>query len=258
MISAPVLPLLIPFVLILTRLGSMLLLLPSFSLVTGSIRIKLLLAAMGAFLLTPLHIRGDWSTISLNSLLLMIESELLLGLACGLAGRLLISGLQIAGQLIGQVSGITLSELNSAEATTTTVHGRLLVMIGLSSFLILGGHRQVVQTLLDSFQTIAPGAILPMDSLLTLLQDVSGLAFYLAVRISAPILLAMLIALLAVGMLNRTLPQLNIMAIGHNLNALLLLVLLMFSVGSIAWVFQDQMTIALEQMQQVLRNAAAT
>ena len=62
----------------------------------------------------------------------------------------------------------------------------------------------------------------------------------------------MLIALLAVGMLNRTLPQLNIMAIGHNLNALLLLVLLMFSVGSIAWVFQDQMTMALEQMQQVL------
>jgi flagellar biosynthesis protein FliR len=59
-------------------------------------------------------------------------------------------------------------------------------------------------------------------------------------------------------MLNRTLPQLNIMAIGHNLNALLLLVLLMFSVGGIAWVFQDQMTLALEQMQQVLRDAAAT
>jgi flagellar biosynthetic protein FliR len=97
-----------------------------------------------------------------------------------------------------------------------------------------------------------------MDSLVTLLQDVSGLAFHLAVRISAPILVAMLIALLAVGMLNRTLPQLNIMAIGHNLNALLLLVLLMFSVGSIAWVFQDQMTMALDQMQQVLRGAIAT
>jgi len=258
MISAPVLPLLIPFLLILTRLGSTLLLLPSFNLATGSIRIKLLLAAMGAFLLTPLHIRADWSTVSRNNLLLMAESELLLGIACGLAGRMLISGLQIAGQLIGQVSGITLSELNTAEATTTTVHGRLLMMIGLSSFLILGGHRQVVQAMLDSFQTISPGASLPMESLLVLLQDISGLAFTLAVRISAPILLAMLIALLAVGMLNRTLPQLNIMAIGHNLNALLLLVLLMFSVGGIAWVFQDQMTLALEQMQQVLRDATPT
>ena len=258
MISAPVLPLLIPFLLILTRLGSTLLLLPSFSLVTGSIRIKLLLAAMGAFLLTPLHIRGDWSTVSSSNLLFMVESELLLGFACGLAGRLIISGLQMAGQLIGQVSGISLSELRVADEEAATVHGRLLVLIGLSSFLILGGHRQVVQALLDSFQTIAPGAILPMDSLVTLLQDVSGLAFHLAVRISAPILVAMLIALLAVGMLNRTLPQLNIMAIGHNLNALLLLVVLMFSVGSIAWVFQDQMTMALDQMQQVLRGAIAT
>ncbi|HIA18107.1 MAG TPA: hypothetical protein EYN03_06950 [Planctomycetes bacterium] len=258
MISAPVLPLLIPFLLILTRLGSTLLLLPSFSLVTGSIRIKLLLAAMGAFLLTPLHIRGDWSTVSSSNLLFMVESELLLGFACGLAGRLIISGLLMAGQLIGQVSGISLSELRVADEEAATVHGRLLVLIGLSSFLILGGHRQVVQALLDSFQTIAPGAILPMDSLVTLLQDVSGLAFHLAVRISAPILVAMLIALLAVGMLNRTLPQLNIMAIGHNLNALLLLVLLMLSVGSIAWVFQDQMTMALDQMQQVLRGAIAT
>ena len=258
MISAPVLPLLIPFLLILIRLGSTLLLLPSFNLATGSIRIKVLLAAMGAFLLTPLHIRGDWSSLAFNNLLFMIESELLLGIACGLAGRIIISGLQMAGQLIGQVSGITLSELNAADATTTTVHGRLLAMIALSSFLILGGHRQVVQAMLDSFHTIAPGASLPMDSLLVLLQDVSGLAFSLAVRISAPILLAMLIALLAVGMLNRTLPQLNIMAIGHNLNALLLLVLLMFSVGGIAWIFQDQMTLALEQMQEVLRDAAAT
>ncbi len=258
MISAPVLPLLIPFLLILTRLSSTLLLLPSFSLATGSIRIKLLLAAMGAFLLTPLHIRGDWSTVSSSNLLFMVESELLLGFACGLAGRLIISGLQMAGQLIGQVSGISLSELRVADEEAATVHGRLLVLIGLSSFLILGGHRQVVQALLDSFQTIAPGAMLPMDSLVTLLQDVSGLAFHLAVRISAPILVAMLIALLAVGMLNRTLPQLNIMAIGHNLNALLLLVLLMFSVVSIAWVFQDQMTMALDQMQQVLRGAIAT
>ena len=115
MISAPVLPLLIPFLLILTRLSSTLLLLPSFSLVTGSIRIKLLLAAMGAFLLTPLHIRGDWSTVSSSNLLFMVESELLLGFACGLAGRLIISGLLMAGQLIGQVSGISLSELRVAD-----------------------------------------------------------------------------------------------------------------------------------------------
>ena len=147
MISAPVLPLLIPFLLILTRLGSTLLLLPSFSLATGSIRIKLLLAAMGAFLLTPLHIRGDWSTVSSSNLLFMVESELLLGFACGLAGRLIISGLQMAGQLIGQVSGISLTQFTLANETTTNVHGRLLALIGVGSFLILGGHRQVVEAL---------------------------------------------------------------------------------------------------------------
>lgn len=258
MMSAAVLPLLIPFLLILTRISSTLLLLPSFSLLTGSIRIKLLLAALGAFLITPLHIRLDLLEVSSSKLFFMFESEVLLGFACGLVGRLLISGLQMAGQLVGQVSGISLTEFTIADETTSTVHGRLLLLIGLSSFLILGGHRQVAQALLDSFQTISPGATLPLDSLISLLKDVSGLAFQLAVQIAAPILLAMLIALIAVGMLNRTLPQLNIMAIGHNLNSLLMLVLLMFSIGGIAWVFQNQMAMALDQMQQVLRTAATT
>lgn len=256
MLSAPVLPLLIPFLLIMTRLGSTLLLLPSFSLVTSSIRIKLLLAAMGAILLTPLHIRIDLYQVSPSDLVFMFESELLLGFACGLTGRLLISGLHMGGQLIGQVSGISLSEFSFSEQTTTSVHGRLLVLIGVSSFLILGGHRQVVQALLDSFQIIAPGAMLPADPLIILLQDVAGLAFQLTVRIAAPIVLAMLISLIAIGMLNRTLPQLNIMAIGHNLNALLLLVLLMFSLGGIAWIFHHQVTLALDQMHDVLRLAA--
>lgn len=258
MITAPALPLLIPLLLIFTRISSTLLLLPSFSLVTGSIRIKLLLSAMAAFLITPLYIRGDLLTVASDRLLFMFESELLLGFACGLSGRLIISGLHMGGQLVGQVSGITLSEFTLADESTTTIHGRLLVLIGLSSFLVMGGHRQVVQALLDSFQVISPGAILPATPLADLLRDTGGLAFQLSVRITAPILLAMLTALIAVAMLNRTLPQLNIMAIGHNLNALLLFVALLFSVGTIAWIFQDQMVVALEHMQQVLRNAATT
>jgi len=258
MITAPVLPLLIPFLLIFTRISSTLLLLPSFSLVTGSLRIKLLLSAMAAFLLTPIYLRGDLVSVTSGQLLFMFESELLLGFTCGLSGRLVISGLHMGGQLIGQVSGITLSEFTLADETTTTIHGRLLVLIGIGSFLVMGGHRQVVQALLDSFQFVSPGAILPATPLADLLRDAGGLAFQLSVRITAPILLAMLTALIAVAMLNRTLPQLNIMAIGHNLNALLLFIVLLFSVGGIAWVFQDQMIVALEHMQQVLRNAATT
>ena len=46
------------------------------------------------------------------------------------------------------------------------------------------------------------------------------------------------------------------LAIGHNLNALLLLVLLMFSLGGIAWIFHHQVTLALDQMHDVLRLAA--
>ena len=159
MITAPVLPLLIPFLLIFTRISSTLLLLPSFSLVTGSLRIKLLLSAMAAFLLTPIYLRGDLVSVTSGQLLFMFESELLLGFTCGLSGRLVISGLHMGGQLIGQVSGITLSEFTLADETTTTIHGRLLVLIGIGSFLVMGGHRQVVQALAGAGAEASPEAV---------------------------------------------------------------------------------------------------
>ena len=167
-------------------------------------------------------------------------------------------GLQVGGQLVGHVSGISLSEFTQGDESTNTAHGRLFVWIGVGTFLVAGGHRQVIQALLDSFQLVTPGTLGSRTELIHLLQDAGGMAFELALRVTAPILVAMLVALIAVAMLNRTLPQLNIMALGHNLNALLLFVVLLCSLGGVAWVFQGQVAQALEQMSDALRDATMT
>jgi flagellar biosynthetic protein FliR len=62
----------------------------------------------------------------------------------------------------------------------------------------------------------------------------------LGIRAGAPVMLALLVATLVLGLVTRTLPQINIIAIGFNLNALLTLAALFVMLGTIAWTLQEQ------------------
>ena len=77
----------------------------------------------------------------------------------------------------------------------------------------------------------------------------------MGIRAAAPILTALLISTIVLGLVSRTLPQLNIILVGFNLNALLTLGALMLSLGGVAWTFQEQTEVVLEQLQQVIRPA---
>ena len=68
---------------------------------------------------------------------------------------------------------------------------------------------------------------------------------------AAPAMVALLLATLILGLVSRTLPQLNVMALGFGLNALVTLAAIGVSLGGAAWVFQDQ----LEPMLHTVLNA---
>jgi flagellar biosynthetic protein FliR len=99
---------------------------------------------------------------------------------------------------------------------------------------------------LDTFATIPPGMGTLSHSLgeasITLLTQ----SFDLGVRASAPAIVALLIATLVLGLISRTLPQLNVMAIGFGINATFMLVTLSVSLGAIAWLFQAELDPAIE------------
>ena len=57
------------------------------------------------------------------------------------------------------------------------------------------------------------------------------------------------------GLISRTLPQLNILLVGFNLNAMLTLGVLFLSLGTVAWTFQEETGEVLIRLQQVIQNA---
>ena len=71
---------------------------------------------------------------------------------------------------------------------------------------------------------------------------------------AAPVMVALLVATLILGLVGRTLPQLNFLALGFGANAMVALVALSLSLGAAAWLFQDQLEPVLETVKWMTRH----
>jgi flagellar biosynthetic protein FliR len=229
------------FVLVLTRLGALLMTMPVLGTATVPVQIRALLAVGISLVLTPLFwgqpVPAPENLVILGTLL---AREAMLGLAIGLALMILLSGMQLAGQIISQTSGMTLADVaNPTFDTTVPLFSQILEMLATAVFFLVGGHRLVLDALMRSFTWMPPGNGHLPDNLIESLTVVTSQSFEIAIRASAPVLVALLVATLIVALISRTLPQLNAVAVGLNFNSLIVMGMLALCLGSAAWVFQD-------------------
>jgi flagellar biosynthetic protein FliR len=229
------------FVLVLTRIGALLMTMPVLGTATVPLQVRALLAVGISLVLTPLF-WGQPIPAPENLMILgtLLAREAMLGLALGLALMILLSGMQLAGQIISQTSGMTLADVaNPTFDTTVPLFSQILEMLATAIFFVVGGHRQVMDALMRSFTWMPPGNGRLPDSLVEALTIVTSQSFEVAVRASAPVLVSLLVATLIVALISRTLPQLNAVAVGLNFNSIIVMGMLALCLGSAAWVFQD-------------------
>ncbi len=242
--------LLILFTLILTRVSGLVMTAPIYGSSDVPIQARALLAFSLAVLVTP----TQFGTLieppgTLPNYLTFIGSELLVGVALGLGVLVLFSGVQVAGQLIGRVSGTALSDVyDPAFGEEVPQFARLLFLLAMAVFVTLGGHRIVMAGLLDTFEAIPPGSRLVPLSLVDTFERLLTQSFALGIRASAPVVTALLLATVVLGLISRTLPQLNVLMLGFGLNAILTFGVLALTLGAAAWVFQDQIEPAIEML----------
>ena len=236
------------FVLVLTRVGSLLMTLPVLGTATVPWQVRALLAVGISLILTPLFwgvpIPPPENLLILGAL---IAREAVLGVALGLAVLILLSGMQLAGQIISQTSGMTLADVaNPTFETNVPLFSQILEMLALAIFFLVGGHRQVMDALLRSFTWMPPGNGRLPDSLVEALTTITSHSFEVGIRAAAPVMVAILLATLVVALISRTLPQLNAVAVGLNFNSLLVLGMSAICLGSAAWTFQNELDATIE------------
>ncbi len=248
------------FTLVLTRVSGLTMTAPIYGAQEVPLRVRALLAFALALLLMP----SQWNVVvpypgtTLNYLVI-IGGELVVGACLGLGIMFLIYGMELAGEMIGYVGGLMLAEAYDPSLDMNTpIISRLFYLISLSIFVCMGGHRLVMAGLLDTFQAIPPGQGVFSQSITDAFVTLATQSFSLAIRAAAPATIALLLATLILGLISRTVPQLNILLVGLGLNSLLVFGSLALTVGAIAWSFQEQIEPALEHLLDALHTPLHT
>ncbi len=248
------------FTLVLARVGGLTMTAPIYGTNDVPLHVRGLLAAALAMLIVPSqwHVAIEYPG-SAAYYLLLLGGEAIIGACLGLGVLILIHGMTLAGELIEQTSGLKLSEVfDPALDQDVPLFSRLLFLLTVSVFVCLGGHRLVMAGLLDTFQTIPPGGAGFPVSVAQGFVTLVSLSFQLGIRAAAPAVTALLLASLILGLVGRTLPQLNVLSMGFGLNAMLAFAALGLTLGAAAWAFQDQIQPALETIFDALKTPLRT
>jgi flagellar biosynthesis protein FliR len=180
--------------------------------------IKIIMSLSLAFLMAPLvPIPAELAIFSGAGLLAAVQ-EVLIGVAIGMVVQLTFEALTFAGQTISLTMGLGFATLvDPQRGAQTTVLGQMFMMFGMLTYLAINGHLVLLGALAESFQSLPIGAA-HIDKGFPLSVVLWGArVFESGLMIALPAVIALVIVNLALGVVTRAAPQLNLFGIGFTI-----------------------------------------
>jgi len=185
--------------------------------------------AVTARLAAPVALPATWP-----ALVMAVGREMLVGATLGYAASLLFVGIDVAGRNISQQMGIGLAEVfNPQTADSTDLVSTMLNLVALAIYLCIGGHRMLIEGLLGTFQTVPLMGFAVGADVLEIMLSLLTAAFVLGIKVAAPVLVTLMLASVAMGLIQRTMPQFNILSAGFQIRAMVSLLILAVSVAAL-------------------------
>jgi len=179
------------------------------------VRVKIGLALLLTVIIAPtLDAPPDVDVASAIGLIVLLQ-QVLAGLAIGFTMRLIFAAVEMSGELAGMQMGLGFASFYDAvNASFTPVVGQFLTVVTTLAFLALNGHLYMLEALAGSFHTFPISTNVPQATALHAMVAWGGSIFAYALQLSMPVIGALLITNLALAILTRSAPQLNIFQIG--------------------------------------------
>ncbi len=204
---------LLGFALVLTRISAFFVVLPVFGWKTVPVQIKVaatMLLSLFFYFISPLpaHLK---QAAPLTTFLLL-GGEALYGLALGLIIALLFSVVRLSGLIIEQQMGLTMSEiLDPLTENENSPFGSLVEMVFALLFLSANGHHLFLLVLSRSYDAFPSGTMPTIGLLAGGVINTSTAMFVASLRLAAPMLAAFLVLMVALALLARLVPEMNIL-----------------------------------------------
>lgn len=204
------------FILILVRVSGLLFGAPVFGSRNVPSYAKIGLALAISYTLFPL-LYQDTIEIpdSLFPYLFLVAKELLAGIVLAFASSLVFSAVLMTGQILDMQIGFgIINILDPMSGQQMPLVGNFKNSLALLIFLVTNGHHIFLSAMVASFKLIPITSVVFQSILTDIVIDMVIGMFTIALKISLPVLLALLLTDISLGVLTRTMPQMNIFVVG--------------------------------------------
>jgi len=182
--------------------------------------VKIVLILALSFLLGPLVEAPTGLSIFSAAGMLAAVLELLIGVSIGMVVQLAFEALVFAGQSISLTMGLGFATLvDPQRGAQVPVLGQMFMIFGTLIYLSINGHLMLLGALAESFHTLPIGAHIGQDFLLSVVLW-GARVFDTGLLIALPAVIALVIVNLALGVVTRAAPQLNLFGIGFTITLL--------------------------------------
>ncbi len=236
------------FLLIFARIGAMTMALPGIGDRTVPTRIRLVFALALSMILYPL-VNTAFPELpdSLYGMLVAIVREVLIGIAIGMAVRLIVSAIQVVGSVIAFQSGLAFAQnVDPANGTQSTLFGSFLSVLSVALIFATDLHHLLLSAIYDSYQLFKPGGVFPTGDFAEVAVETLSKGFRIAIQLTGPFLAFGLIFYLGIGVLSRLIPQVHVFFLALPLNIMLGILLFMLLLGTFMLWYLDYFGEALE------------
>jgi flagellar biosynthetic protein FliR len=164
---------------------------------------------------------------------LAIAKEILIGLSLGLTTRILFSALATAGAIAGMQTGLGMAmAFDPSQQQQGAVFGTFLALLGTALVFQSDVHHLFISGAAKSFDNFSPGAPLPLGDMAQFSLRAFSQAFSLAIQITAPLLLFGIVINVALGIINRVAPAIQVFFIAQPIQVLLGIMLFAITAGA--------------------------
>ena len=260
------------FALIFLRVSAFTFVWPVFSIYNVPAHVKVLFSLILAVLMFPLISRADFNIQTLgDDVVWLAAKEVLTGLCLGFMTRLFFFAVSVGGNLIATSSGLANGQLfNPAlDAPATTIE-QFYAILATLLYLALDGHHIFLTGLAESFQVLPVGnsasfspAVTgtefasPLEQMLGRFKD-SGVIVQLVVeagiKISAPVLLAMFLLNVVMGIISRAVPQVNVLMTSMSVNFMAAIMVMLLAIPALVLQLDHEIIAFAEQFFRFMKS----
>ena len=205
--------------LVMFRTGALVMTVPAFGHISIPRILRVWFILILSFLIFPSYVAPDVvppSTILL--LVLMILSELAVGFLLGFIVIIIFSSVQFAGHVIGLQMGLAVANvIDPLSAGQISIIGEFYYLLSLLIFFLINGHHMVIEALVRSFELVPLGGAVFGMNIETFLIDLSFMVFIVGIKLAAPVIITLFILNTILGIVARTVPQMNVFIVGFPL-----------------------------------------